>query len=128
MRQKLLIVDDDLTSLNNLKKSLNLIFENIIIDTASSYEEALKLIFKNNYDIALVDLNLSLENKSEGFLLIDKVLKKSFYSRVIIITGYDSNENGISCSQKEFSTIFRLIKPTWHNGIKSNADLRSRNI
>ncbi len=82
LRKKIMIVDDDMDSLAQLKMHIeNFGFESI---TAESQKEGEKLISKEKPDLAIFDLMM--ENKDSGFILGYKMKKKYPDVPVIIAT------------------------------------------
>ncbi len=82
IRKKILIVDDDMDSLLQLKMHVeNFGFETI---TAQSQKEGEEIISKTKPDLAIFDLMM--ENKDSGFILSYKLKKKYPDVPVIIAT------------------------------------------
>lgn len=52
----ILIVEDNINELNNLKSIISEILPNDTVDTASTFSEAISLISKKNYSIYFLDI------------------------------------------------------------------------
>ena len=91
--KKILICDDEL----GVRESLNLILENIYaLDFASSGDEAIQKIEKNQYDGLLLDIKMPQKN---GLETLEEIRKISSDIKVIIITGYQSVETATKAVQ-----------------------------
>jgi two-component system response regulator PilR (NtrC family) len=84
---KILIVDDDIYSLENIKLSLN--NPNYYIKTAIDLKDTMDLIDDYEFDLLITDLKMP---KMDGLQLAEYVLKNSFINNVILITGYGNEE------------------------------------
>lgn len=60
------------------------------IDTAETFEEAMFLIGRNNYDYVISDIRLSGVLGEEGFDILTHIKEYKPRTKVIIITSYDS--------------------------------------
>ena len=98
-----LIVDDDLSVRNTMDEYIaNAGFSTL---AASSAEEALELIKKNNFAVVITDIRLP----GLGGLELTKVIKQKNGSDVIVVTGYSddySYEEAINIGASDF-----VIKP-----------------
>jgi two-component system cell cycle response regulator len=98
-----LIVDDDLSVRNTMDEYIaNAGFSTL---AASSAEEALELIEKNNFAVVITDIRLP----GLGGLELTKVIKEKNGSDVIVVTGYSddySYEEAINIGASDF-----VIKP-----------------
>jgi diguanylate cyclase (GGDEF)-like protein len=98
-----LIVDDDLSVRNTMDEYIaNAGFSTL---AASSAEEALELIEKNNFAVVITDIRLP----GLGGLELTKVIKQQNGSDVIVVTGYSddySYEEAINIGASDF-----VIKP-----------------
>ncbi|MGD9412380.1 MAG: diguanylate cyclase [Desulfobacterales bacterium] len=98
-----LIVDDDLSVRNTMDEYIaNAGFSTL---AASSAEEALDLIEKNNFSVVITDIRLP----GMGGLELTKVIKQKNGSDVIVVTGYSddySYEEAINIGASDF-----VIKP-----------------
>jgi len=90
MQLKALIVDDE----PNIQEILDIILEEFNIERhkASNYKEAIELIDKNYFDIALVDLRLP---DGSGIDILKKLKEKNPQTEVLIITAYASSETAV---------------------------------
>ncbi|MDX1352327.1 MAG: response regulator [Thiomicrorhabdus sp.] len=82
---KVLIVDDDEFFLSILSRSLEL--ENWQIVSASNSEQALKEVAQQQFDYAILDLNL---DGQSGLNLMEQLLTQQPLCQVLILTGYAS--------------------------------------
>ena len=98
-----LIVDDDKSVRNTMEEYIrNAGFTSM---TASSAEEALELVEKNNFAVVITDIRLP----GLGGLELTKVIKKKNGCDVIVVTGYSddySYEEAINIGASDF-----VIKP-----------------
>jgi DNA-binding NtrC family response regulator len=89
MKQRILIVDDEIAILLAFKKLLQ--SPDIEVDTAESIDDAENLLKENTYNVAIVDLRLTGVDGEEGLTIIKHI--KEFYSQteVILVTGYGNS-------------------------------------
>jgi len=100
---KVVLVDDDKTSILTLKTLLLNNYPNIdITGMAYSVNEAIPLIDKTKPELVFLDINLP---DGEGFDVIEQVTFKDF--RVIFITAFDR----YAVRAFEFSALHYLVKP-----------------
>ncbi|PUE67067.1 response regulator transcription factor [Arcobacter lacus] len=92
---KILFLSDDLSVRNSIKEKFVKLFEEVKF--TSSYEEALKLSLTNNYDLAIVDIDLKNSSFSE------------LSSKLIVISSSHSNEKVLTAINLEAYTF--LVKP-----------------
>ena len=86
---KILIVEDDKLLLNTLKFDLE--SDGFKVITANSYKEGLEISRGNNFDIALLDINLP---DGDGFSIC-KAIKARFSTPVIFLTARDQEVDEI---------------------------------
>lgn len=99
-KTKILVVDDDLGVLKQLKWALEDEYE---VLTASSKSEALEVFKTNNPELVALDVNLDGINKSsqEGLDILDEIKQNNnSLSKVIMITGNDTKEIALEAIQK----------------------------
>ena len=101
---RLLIVDDEKNMLVMLKKVLSR--NGMEIDVASSGEEALQLVEKSKYDLALIDICMK---PMDGLELLEAIRKAAPNTGAIMLTGYPSPYS-IQRSE-ELGAIGYLTKP-----------------
>ena len=99
---KIFIVDDDEFSLENI--SLSLSSEKYEITQTGSSEEALDLLQKNDYDIAILDLKLQ---GMSGLDIIEKVKDNKKLTKYILITGYSEEEAFIKATRIGVNDILK---------------------
>ncbi len=95
-RGSLLLVDDDRHILTSMAEWLR--EQGYAVDTASSYEEALRLTGKNSYDVVLADVRLG--DDGDGFDLLAKVRENHPTTEVILITGYGNVEVAVEAIRR----------------------------
>ncbi|UCG03136.1 MAG: response regulator [Candidatus Heimdallarchaeota archaeon] len=87
---RILIVDDNTTFLETMSRIL--LLDQHEISTATSAEEALKLIVKENFDLLLTDLKMG---ELSGIDLIKEIRGKGINLISIVITGYGSIDSAV---------------------------------
>jgi len=108
---KIVLVDDDKTSILTLKSLLTANFQNMdIVGTAYNVTEAVPMIDKVKPALVFLDINLP---DGEGFDVIERVSYKDF--RVIFITAYDK----YAVRAFEFSALHYLVKPITNEMLES---------
>ena len=86
MKKSLLIVDDNPEILNIIQDYLSDIFDNIM--TATSVDEALDLLSKNQFTLITLDINLQGRNGSEIIkFLIESTENKNKKTPIVLISG-----------------------------------------
>ena len=112
LEAKVLMIDDDEDILLAAKLFLKQHIRNI--HTESSPENLIQLITNENYDVILLDMNFEKGATSgkEGFYWLDKILKTTPGTSVILITSYGDLELAVQAI-KEGATDF-VMKP-WKN-------------
>lgn len=82
-RQTILVVDDDVDTCRNLSDIL--VDLGYLVDTAHGGQEALNLVRKNSYDVALLDLKMP---GMDGLALYREIKKLSAGTVAIVVTAY----------------------------------------
>lgn len=92
-RQKLLIVEDDL----GLQKQLKWSYEDFDVFCASNREEALTLLRAEEPDVVTLDLGLppDPDGVSEGFAVLDEMLKLKPDTKIIVASGHGARESAL---------------------------------
>jgi two-component system NtrC family response regulator len=92
-RQKLLIVEDDL----GLQKQLKWSYENFDVFCASNREEALTLLRSEEPDVVTLGLGLppDPDGVTEGFAVLDEMLKLKPDTKIIVASGHGARENAL---------------------------------
>ncbi len=93
VRQKLLIVEDDL----GLQKQLKWSYEDFEVFCASNRDEAMTLLRAETPDVVTLDLGLppDPDGVSEGFVLLDEILKVKPDTKVIVASGHGARESAL---------------------------------
>jgi DNA-binding NtrC family response regulator len=104
MNEKILIVDDEQITLENLE--IILTKENYDVTTSSSGKEALKLLQKQDFDVVLTDLRM---DEVDGMQVLAECKKLYPESEVVMITAYASLPSAIETMKK--GAYYYLAKP-----------------
>jgi DNA-binding NtrC family response regulator len=89
-KKRILLIDDEEVILFGFKQVLSA--PKLLVDTASAVEEAKKLIEKNSYVAAVVDLRLSNASLLEGLELVTLLKKNQVECRTIVLTAYGDDD------------------------------------
>jgi len=136
---RLLVVDDE----ESLRITTAAIFENegYIVDTASSGDEAIELLNKQDYDLVLTDLHME---GGDGLSVLNRIRRQAPLTISVVLTGFASVESAIAALQE--GAYDYLVKPcdiesmkhTIRRGVehrrlmlaeqKARADLRQLNL
>lgn len=103
--KKFLVIDDELFVAESLKNFLRR--HGFGVDISHLYEDALKKVEENKYDVILLDINLNSDN--DGLDILKKVKEINPETIVIVVTGYDTGEN--ITRAKELNADAFLHKP-----------------
>lgn len=87
---KVLVVDDELEFRNVYKLMLQ--YKGYEVTLASSGEECLKVLEKNNFDLVLTDLKM---DGIDGIELLQKIKENNYNCEVILITAFSTVENAV---------------------------------
>ena len=92
-RQKLLIVEDDL----GLQKQLKWSYEDFEVFCAANRDEAMSLLRSEEPDVVTLDLGLppDPDGVSEGFKVLDEMLKLKPDTKVIVASGHGAKESAL---------------------------------
>ena len=92
MTKRILLVDDESSILFAYNKVLQC--PDVLIDTAESREEAIRLLNENKYQAVILDLSLHGSTGEEGFELISFIKEKHHNPNpaIIMITAYGNPE------------------------------------
>ncbi len=104
MNKSLLVVDDDLPFRERLSRSMQK--KGFDVDSADSFESALEIIEKQNYDYAIVDMRLT---DGSGLELIKKMQIKSPVTKSLLLTGYGNIATAVAAIKS--GAIDYLPKP-----------------
>ena len=115
---KILLVEDDNIQLTALKNTLTEIIPNSIIDTASTYTDAVNLIKEQtSYDIFYLDISLNNEdNNSDGLSIGEFIRSLSVYKNtpIIYVTSFTDK---INFAVNKLHCYSYLIKPYTHDDV-----------
>ena len=118
---KLLIVDDDEITRENICEYLNDKFEYIY--EASNAHDAYKLYLKYKPDIIITDIQMP---KVSGLDLVQRIREKDSLTQIIIISAYSHKEYLLKSI--ELSLVKYLIKPVSENDLISTLNTCCKNI
>ncbi len=92
-KQKLLIVEDDL----GLQKQLKWSYEDFEVFCAANRDEAMALLRSEEPDVVTLDLGLppDPDGVSEGFAVLDEMLKLKPDTKVIVASGHGAKESAL---------------------------------
>jgi two-component system, NtrC family, response regulator len=92
-RQKLLIVEDDL----GLQKQLKWSYEDFDVFCAANRDEAMALLRSEEPDVVTLDLGLppDPDGVTEGFAVLDQMLKLKPDTKVIVASGHGAKESAL---------------------------------
>jgi len=128
MNLKVLIVDDEIDTLNALKTGIE--SEQYAVITSLSLSEALKILKRDEIDIVITDLKLK---DGSGMKILQFLQQKKMQVPVIIITAYGSVESAIDAIRG--GAYDYLVKPFRFSDLRRHLDrlreivqLRQENI
>lgn len=101
---RLLVVDDE----ESLRITTAAIFENegYVVDTASSGDEAIELMSKEDYDLVLTDLHME---GGDGLSVLNQIRRYAPLTISVVLTGFASVESAIAALQE--GAYDYLVKP-----------------
>jgi len=98
LKKRCLIVDDVQEYTHALEFYLEDSFK---VDKALSFEEALNLLNKNDYDLVITDVRLKEEEEnSDGLKIVEKIREKNSDVPIIVISGYKDLGYGVQAIEK----------------------------
>jgi DNA-binding response OmpR family regulator len=100
--KKLLIVDDEPDILEVLEEEIHQACANCSVDKATNYEEAVKLLESNYYDLAILDIM-----GVNGFDLLESAVLRNL--RVVMLTAHALNPEALKKSH-DFGAMAYLPK------------------
>ena len=101
---RVLVVEDDLDLLNLLEEGLTMY--GYAVDKASDGEEAIDMVYIENYDIVILDINLP---KKDGFEVLDEIRKFNQEVNIIMLTArsdIDDRVKGLDFGANDY-----MVKP-----------------
>lgn len=96
MSHKILIIEDDDSLRETIRRFLSK--NDYYVDTAREYDEAVRLVSKNQYDVIFTDINLSGKETGVDFLAECKVRKIA--TPIVIITGFPTVNSAAEAVRK----------------------------
>jgi len=97
-KRKLLVVDDD----TGIQRQLRWSFEGYNVEVAGDREEALAKLRSEMPAVCTVDLGLppDPDSPTEGFLVVEEILRMAPETKIIVVTGQDDHENALTAIGK----------------------------
>ena len=117
-KKKILLIDDEEVILFGFKQVLS--GPELQVDTASTVDEAKKLVGKNSYAAAVVDLRLSNSTAMEGLELISFIKSAQENCRIIVLTAY--GEESVQQKTADAGADIFLEKPVDPDLIKKHLE------
>ncbi len=118
---KILIVDDEVRLCKLIKRGLEQLSDDYIIETANSGMEAIEILRKSAFDVIVTDIRMPVISGIELLNMADEIqgnLQK------IIMTGHGSMDTEVQAALKQSDPINYFKKPVsfevLHNTISSN--------
>ena len=108
-KNRLLVVDDEEAILYAYKKLFGAPRMGMLVDTASSMEEAAIFLGKHKYNVVLTDLRLGINDDRSGFQLIRSIKERDKSVKIILVTAYGSME--VKKLSYEVGVDYYLEKP-----------------
>lgn len=100
----ILIVDDEVNIQNSLARRYKL--KGYYIETANNGKEALNLLEKKPFHVVISDIKMPV---MDGVELLKKIREEYPMTRVIMMTGYVTLDNGLACLRRGADTC--IFKP-----------------
>lgn len=102
----ILVVDDNVNSVNLIKKYFSNHAVINVVDSANNGEEGFDKIVHNDYDLIILDLILP---KLDGMAILQKMQEKNINKRVIVLTSYSKEETIRKVSN--YGISYYMLKP-----------------
>lgn len=116
----ILIIDDELTQVENLQRAIINDFPNgVSIFTASEEKDILQKIEYCYYDLAIVDLRMS-NYSINGFDVIEKINTISPYAKIIIVSAYADEYQSELNKILQLGNILGFVDKTSFSIFKNN--------
>ena len=103
---KVLVVDDNVSSVSAISKYFSSHAVIKVVDSANDGEEALKKLRSKEYDVILLDLIIP---KIDGLEVLDIMSKEHIKGKVIILTSYSKEETIRRVS--DYGVNYYMLKP-----------------
>lgn len=84
---RILVVEDELELLKSIEEGLNI--SGYVVDTSSDGADAEEMVYVNNYDLIILDINLP---SMDGFSLLKKIRERDNNVNIIVLTAIDEVE------------------------------------
>lgn len=132
-KERILIVEDDPTWIENYKRWLR--FENVSIDVSESSSDALEKLRSTYYALVILDLALDPKNaKNRDSLFIQKYLQKHPEGTLHLISSATAEKEDVADAAFKYNAINAFFKPNLEDptifidsiksGIKKSQELR----
>ncbi len=111
---RILLIEDENDKMENINEYVKHEFKSAQVDLSKSYTTALKNIYRNEYDVVLLDMSLPFTEKGEenfennefetfgGINILDELKRLNYHTNVIVITAFDvlgENDDIVKLSQ-----------------------------
>lgn len=97
------LIDDEQIAINNLSKMIDLYCPQLIVSgTATSFEEGIKLMNSQDFDVLFLDINIG---ENTGFDLINCLIDKP--ENIVLVTAYEE----FALKSFDFGVTDYLLKP-----------------
>ena len=118
---RVLIVDDEPNILSSLRVALESMKHTV--HAAGGLAEALELLERAEFDLALVDLRLG---KESGFKVLDAIASRSPRLPVVIVTAYSSIETAVDAMRRgAFDYLPKPFTPAQIRGVLERLGTRA---
>lgn len=108
---RVLIVDDEKLIAEDLKNEVNMLYPDYAVEAVTSAEDALELVKKKEYDVAMLDIDMA---GMDGLTLARKILAIYPAINIIFVTGYSE----YSLEAHELYCSAFLLKPVGERKLK----------
>ena len=109
---RILVVDDEPIALQNMKHVLEK--DNLVVFTAGSGRDAIRLIDEESFDVVVTDLKME---DVDGMQVLKRVKEVSPLTEVIVVTGYASVETAVEAMK--MGAFYYLSKPIQVNDLRA---------
>lgn len=120
---RILIIEDNLNKLKQIRSLLEKKYSNSEIEETYAFNNGMKKIIQNNWDLVILDMSLPTYNITStdgggdkkpvaGKNIMKRMLNKKIFSPVVVITQFetfDDDKISLELLNKEFETSFSQI-------------------
>src|SRR3989337_3095940 len=130
---KLLLVDDEKQFLETVSTRLGM--RDFDVTTANSGEEAIEAARKQEFEIALVDLNMPGMGGERGLEILKRDRK---FMEVVILTGYGAIDSAIRCTKAgvygylekpcELVTLLKVLREAYQRRVQNKLQFKNERL